>query len=327
MDLASSSNLPFLILGLGMALSFEFVNGFHDTANAVATVIYTKSLKPWHAVVWSGMWNLIGVLCSSGLVAFAILNLLPVELVMGSGSSAGFTMVLSLLLSAIFWNVGTWWLGLPASSSHTMIGSIMGVGMVNSLMAKGAAFGDGVNWGKAKDVFMALLLSPVIGFVLSGLLLLIVKATVKKPELYVAPKEGEKPPLWIRAILVVTCTGVSFSHGQNDGQKGMGLIMLILIGLVPATFALRMDSSADDLAALSRNAQTAQAIVQTHVPAAAPVAIATEPPPEASAAAEVASTGAPAPAPATAIDTLSLFVKAHGTYSAATFPALAAVNQ
>src|SRR6201994_3582146 len=152
-----------LFLALGLALSFEFVNGFHDTANAVATVIYTNSLKPSYAVVWSGMWNLIGVLTSSGAVAFSIVALLPVELVINVGSGAGFAMVFSLLLSAIIWNLGTWYLGLPASSSHTLIGSIMGVGLANSFLTPGHVFGEGVNWSKASEVFSSLIISPVVG--------------------------------------------------------------------------------------------------------------------------------------------------------------------
>jgi len=119
---ASAATIVFLFLAVGLALSFEFVNGFHDTANAVATVIYTNTLPPWIAVVWSGLWNLIGVLISSGAVAFGIVALLPVELVINVGSASGFAMVFSLLISAIIWNVGTWYFGLPASSSHTLIG-------------------------------------------------------------------------------------------------------------------------------------------------------------------------------------------------------------
>jgi inorganic phosphate transporter, PiT family len=158
----------FLLLALALALSFEFVNGFHDTANAVATVIYTHTLKPVYAVVWSGLWNLIGVLTSTGLVAFSVVSLLPVELVLNVGSGAGFAMVFSLLISAIIWNVGTWYLGLPASSSHTLIGSIMGVGLANSLLS-GKVFGEGVNWAKAQEVFSSLLFSPIMGFVAAGL--------------------------------------------------------------------------------------------------------------------------------------------------------------
>ena len=232
----------FLILAVGLALAFECVNGFHDTANAVATVIYTHSLKPWIAVVWSGMWNLIGVLWSSGAVAYGVVALLPVELVLNVGSAAGYAMVFALLISAIVWNLGTWYMGLPASSSHSLIGAIVGVGLANSLMKPGHVFGDGVNWGKVQETFTALLVSPVVGFVCAGGLLLLLKALVKQPELYQAP-EGEKtPPMWIRGLLVLTCTGVSFAHGSNDGQKGQGLLMLILIGVLPAAYALKMDA-------------------------------------------------------------------------------------
>src|ERR1700727_758827 len=188
-----------LVLALGLALGFEFVNGFHDTANAVATVIYTHSLKPAYAVVWSGgCWKRIGVLPSSGAVAFGIVALLPVELVINVGSGAGFAMVFSLLLSAIIWNLGTWYLGLPASSSHTLVGSIMGVGLANSLLSPGHVFGEGVNWAKAYDVFASLIVSPILGFIGAGLLLLLSKLLIKRPDLYTAP-EGETPaPAWIR---------------------------------------------------------------------------------------------------------------------------------
>ena len=234
-----------LCLAILLALSFEFVNGFHDTANAVATVIYTHTLKPTQAVVWSGMWNLIGVLTSSGAVAFGIVALLPVELVINVGSGAGFAMVFALLISSIIWNLGTWYLGLPASSSHTLIGSIVGVGLMNSLMSPDSAFGDGVNWAKVEDTVKALIFSPLIGFVAAALLLMLAKAVLRNPALYQAPKGDEPPPLGIRALLVLTCTGVSFAHGSNDGQKGMGLIVLILVGIIPASFSLDLGSSTD----------------------------------------------------------------------------------
>jgi len=234
----------FLFLALALALAFEFVNGFHDTANAVATVIYTNSLRSTQAVVWSGIWNFLGVLASSGAVAFAILALLPVELILNVGSAAGFAMVFSLLLSAILWNLGTWYFGLPASSSHTLIGSIMGVGLANAMLKSGSDFGEGVNWMKAREVGISLLVSPLIGFVAAALLLLLVKHLVKRPELYDEPKGGKAPPLWIRSILILTCTGVSFAHGSNDGQKGMGLILLILIGIMPGGFALNLGLNA-----------------------------------------------------------------------------------
>jgi PiT family inorganic phosphate transporter len=228
----------FLVLALGLALAFEFVNGFHDTANAVATVIYTRTLKPAPAVIWSGMWNLIGVLTSSGAVAFGVVALLPVELVLNVGTAAGFAMVFALLLSSMIWNLGTWYFGLPASSSHTLIGSIIGVGLANSLLSADKSFGEGVNWNNAADVGLSLLISPIIGFVFAAGLLLVCKQVLKQPALYTPPKADAPPPLWIRAILTLTCTGVSFAHGSNDGQKGMGLIMLILIGIIPGAYAL-----------------------------------------------------------------------------------------
>jgi PiT family inorganic phosphate transporter len=244
----------FLVLALGLALGFEFVNGFHDTANAVATVIYTHTLEPVYAVIWSGCWNLIGVLSSSGLVAFSVVSLLPVELVLNVGSGAGFAMVFSLLISAIIWNLGTWYLGLPASSSHTLIGSIMGVGLANSLLSPGHVFGEGVNWAKAQEVFSSLLLSPIIGFFGAGLLLLLLKFLVRVPALYKSP-EGQPPPWWIRLILMFTCTGVSFFHGSNDGQKGMGLIVLILVGILPGAFALNPAAKSEDVQRIVQQAR------------------------------------------------------------------------
>ena len=236
---APTTVLPFILLGVAMliALGFEFVNGFHDTANAVATVIYTHSLAPQIAVVWSGTWNFLGVLTSSGAVAFGILSLLPVELILGVGSSAGFAMVFALLIAAIIWNLGTWWLGLPASSSHTMVGSIIGVGVMNALL-RGQDGTSGVQWSQVQNVGAALLVSPVFGFVLAALLLLLMKLVVRMPTLYTAPTTDQPPPLAIRGLLILTCTLVSFFHGSNDGQKGMGLIMLILVGVAPTAYAL-----------------------------------------------------------------------------------------
>src|SRR5215813_2897100 len=219
------------------SLGFEFVNGFHDTANAVATVIYTHALEPHIAVVWSGFWNFLGVLLSSGAVAFGISSLLPVELILKVGGGAGMAMVFALLIAAIIWNLGTWYLGLPASSSHTLIGSIIGVGIANALM-NGQDGTSGVDWTKATEIGYSLLLSPLFGFAVAAALLLLLKFIVRNPELYTAPKGNQPPPWWIRGILIFTCTGVSFAHGSNDGQKGMGLIMLILIGTVPTTYAL-----------------------------------------------------------------------------------------
>jgi PiT family inorganic phosphate transporter len=238
-DVQLGSMWPYALLGVALlvALGFEFVNGFHDTANAVATVIYTHSLDPNIAVVWSGFWNFAGVVTSTGAVAFGIVSLLPVELILQVGSSAGFAMVFALLIAAILWNLGTWWFGLPASSSHTLIGSIIGVGIANQLMSVKSGT-SGVDWAQALNIGRSLLLSPIFGFVLASGLFLLCKAIVKEKKLYEAPEGTEPPPFWIRCLLIFTCTGVSFFHGSNDGQKGMGLIMLILIGTVPTTYAL-----------------------------------------------------------------------------------------
>jgi len=265
----SVATMMFLLLALGLALSFEFVNGFHDTANAVATVIYTHTLKPTYAVVWSGCWNLIGVLASTGGIAFAVIALLPVELVISVGSGAGFAMVFALLISAIIWNVGTWYFGLPASSSHTLIGSIMGVGLANSAMAKGHVFGEGVNWAKASEVGISLLVSPVIGFVCAALLLLLSKALIKREDLYRAPDKDQPPPPWIRGLLMLTCTGVSYAHGSNDGQKGMGLIMLILIGILPATYAVNLDTTEVSVQEIAQSAVAIRSQMGRHAPGVA----------------------------------------------------------
>src|ERR1700678_2274473 len=258
----STQAYPFVLLGVALfiALGFEFVNGFHDTANAVATVIYTHSLSPNFAVVWSGAFNFLGVLLSSGAVAFGIVSLLPVELILQVGSGAGFAMVFALLIAAILWNLGTWYFGLPSSSSHTLIGSIMGVGLMNQLMAASGSGTSGVDWSQAAKIGESLLFSPLIGFSVAALLLLIAKALIPVPALYQEPKGNQPPPLWIRGLLVLTCTGVSFAHGSNDGQKGMGLIMLILIGTVPTAYALNRtmhEQDVDRFVAVSTQAQAA----------------------------------------------------------------------
>ena len=286
-----------LVVALTLALAFEFVNGFHDTANAVATVIYTNSLPPNVAVVWSGLWNLIGVLVSGGAVAFAIVSLLPVDLVTHVASAAGFAMVFSLLISAIIWNLGTWYLGLPASSSHTLIGSIMGVGLMNSLM-NSTGFLAGINWAKAREVGLSLLISPLVGFACAALLLLLLKLLVRRPELYSAPTSNQPPPWWIRGTLCFTCTGVSFAHGSNDGQKGMGLIMLILVGIVPGMYALDLSTNPNDLGQLAAWSQKAARSLT--LPAASA-----------------------APSPEAATKTLEAYLKTGGVYTEAV-PAAAA---
>jgi PiT family inorganic phosphate transporter len=259
-----TSYLAYLLLfvALLIALGFEFVNGFHDTANAVATVIYTRSMPAHVAVVWSGMFNLIGVLPSSGAVAFGIVSLLPVELILQVGSSAGFAMVFALLIAAIIWNVGTWYFGLPASSSHTLIGSIMGVGIANALM-RGREGTSGVDWSQAVNIAKALLLSPLFGFALAAVLLYVLKGLLLRatPALFAEPKGDQPPPAWIRSILILTCTLVSFFHGSNDGQKGMGLIMLILIGTVPTAYALNRSMPASQIERFTANSVAASKVI------------------------------------------------------------------
>ncbi|HUK10902.1 MAG TPA: inorganic phosphate transporter [Stellaceae bacterium] len=257
--------LPFVLLGVALliALGFEFVNGFHDTANAVATVIYTHSLPAQVAVVWSGIWNFLGVVTSAGLVAYTIVSLLPVELILQVGSSAGFAMVFALLIAAIIWNVGTWYFGIPNSSSHALIGSIIGVGLANQLMG-GPNGTSGVDWSQATGVFRSLAFSPVVGFILSAILLLVAKVALPFPKLYKAPEGAAPPPHWIRMLLILTCTGVSFFHGSNDGQKGMGLIMLILIGTVPTAYALNHAVGADHVPVFLQRSERAEAVLAKH---------------------------------------------------------------
>ncbi|MHA6719280.1 inorganic phosphate transporter [Sphingomonas sp. RS6] len=250
----------FLGLALLIALGFEFVNGFHDTANAVATVIYTNSMPAHLAVVWSGVFNFLGVMVSSGAVAYSIITLLPVDLILNVGSASGFAMIFALLLAAVLWNLGTWYIGLPNSSSHTLIGSVLGVGFANQLISAGSRGGTaGVDWSQAQKVLTGLWMAPLIGFGAALLLLLVMRMLVRNPKLYRTP-EGNTPPPWgIRSLLVFTCTAVSFSHGSNDGQKGMGLIMLILIGCAPTAYALNRTLPASSTPAFVETARSASA--------------------------------------------------------------------
>ncbi len=243
--------ISFLMLGLALvtALGFEFVNGFHDTANAVATVIYTNALPAPVAVVWSGFFNFLGVLTASGAVAYGIIALLPVELILHVNSAAGFAMVFALLLAAIIWNLGTWSLGIPASSSHTMIGSIIGVGLMNQIINSGATGVSGIDTEQVLKVVKALFFSPLIGFFFAALLFLVLKFFLKNKQakLFDTPETNKPPPFFTRLMLIITCTGVSFAHGSNDGQKGMGLIMLILIGIVPLAYSLNKTMDPKDV--------------------------------------------------------------------------------
>lgn len=228
-----------LIFSILAALTFEFINGFHDTANAVATVIYTKSLKPRTAVIWSGIWNFLGVYLGGLAVAMGIINLLPLEILVDQNTYHTMAMIFALILTAVFWNLGTWYFGIPCSSSHTLLGSIFGVGI--AFMFINVDGSVALNWKKVIDAGLSLLISPIFGFGLTMLLMTIFKRLVKRKKFFDEPEKDKKPPFWIRGILVLTCTSVSYSHGSNDGQKGVGLIMIILISLAPTFFAI--DSS------------------------------------------------------------------------------------
>jgi PiT family inorganic phosphate transporter len=262
----------FLGLALLIALGFEFVNGFHDTANAVATVIYTNALPANVAVIWSGFFNFLGVMASSGAVAYSIITLLPVDLILNVGSGAGFAMIFALLFAAVIWNLATWYVGLPNSSSHTLIGSVLGVGLANQLLTTGTGSTSGVDWSQATKVLTGLWMAPLIGFGAAALLLVVLRLVARNPELMTPPEGDAPPPRGIRALLIFTCTAVSFSHGSNDGQKGMGLIMLILIGCAPTAYALNRTLPASETPAFVRSATDAGAVLKNH--GARPVAVA-----------------------------------------------------
>ena len=248
---------------LAMVFFFEFVNGFHDTANAVATVIYTKTLKPLQAVVWSGFLNFLGVLYSSYIgfeAAMKIANLLPVEAIMTQAVTQAVAMIMAVLIAAIIWNMGTWYFGIPCSSSHTLIGSILGVGLVFSTLPENASK-VGVNWDKAKEIFTALLVSPLFGFSVAIMLMFVLRAVIVKEgtkrDIFKEPAEGARPPMWIRALLITTCSLVSFFHGSNDGQKGIGLMMIALMTFMPLQYSLSPDFDAAKVQQQLTNIQSA----------------------------------------------------------------------
>lgn len=234
-----------LLICLLAAAAFEFINGFHDTANAVATVIYTHSLKPTTAVIWSGLWNFIGVNVGGIAVAMGIVNLLPMEMLIDQNLLHNIAMIAALIVTAIVWNLATWYIGIPCSSSHTLLGSIFGVGLAFMLLPGSHAVA--LNWQKVIDVGLSLLVSPLFGFGFALLLMYILRRTVKNKLIFKEPPAKKAPPIWIRSILILTCTSVSYAHGSNDGQKGVGLIMLILIGFAPTFFAIDRSKSAVDL--------------------------------------------------------------------------------
>jgi PiT family inorganic phosphate transporter len=242
----------FILLGIVLfaACVFEFINGFHDTANAVATVIYTNSMKPISAVVWSGVVNFLGVISGGIGVGLSIIHLLPIDLLIDQNTGEIFAMVFAMLLSAIIWNFGTWYFGIPSSSSHTLIGAILGVALGYALLPNNTTVLESVNWSKAVKIFTGLLMAPVIGFTLAIILMAILKKVApasQREMIFSEPDVRKKPPIWIRGILIGTSTLVSFFHGRNDGQKGIGLIMLILVAVVPAKFALSPNTSLEDV--------------------------------------------------------------------------------
>ncbi|AGF46684.1 PiT family inorganic phosphate transporter [Candidatus Kinetoplastibacterium desouzaii TCC079E] len=237
-----------LVMALAFVLVYEFINGFHDTANAVATVIYTKAMPPKLAVILSGVFNFLGVLTGGVGIAYSIVHLLPVELLLNVNSSRGLVMIFSMVSAAIIWNLGTWFFGIPASSSHTLIGSILGVGLANAWETN-ISIQEGVNWSKAIDVGLSMVISPIVGFILAGWLFFMLKSLRPNSNMHYTPKqrralEAKKhPPFWNRLALVISAMGVSFAHGSNDGQKGIGLVMLILIGIVPTNYVLNLNST------------------------------------------------------------------------------------
>jgi PiT family inorganic phosphate transporter len=251
-----------LVVCLVMVLAFEATNGFHDSSNAVATVIYTQSLKPTHAVVWSGVMNFVGVMVGGISVAYALVEILPPDVLTPPDGAPAVPMLVSIFASALFWNVLTWAFGIPNSSSHCIIGALIGVAAADSVL-KSRSLAEGVDWKQIVTVLEGLGISPILGFVLAGGLYGLLRLVVRKGHLFEAPKEGQPPVFWLRVLLVVTCTSVSFSHGTNDGQKSIGLIMLTIIGLLPATYALN-PKAVDQLTQLSRLAAQAIPLIQKY---------------------------------------------------------------
>jgi len=250
--LSSEASVMLLVCMLAVCF-FEAINGFHDTANAVATVIYTKTLPPVFAVVWSGTWNFLGALLGGIAVAMGIVKLMPINDLMTVSIGENIALVMSILVSAILWNLGTWYLGIPNSSSHTLIGSLLGSGFAFWTVHNGS----GPNWGKAADIGMSLLISPLFGFSLAIMLMYILKISVKKKAIFKAPDETKKaPPVWIRAILIITCTLVSYFHGNNDGQKGVGLALVVLMAFLPMYFALDPQMPSSDISGSIRKIET-----------------------------------------------------------------------
>jgi PiT family inorganic phosphate transporter len=259
---SSTAAFAVLIFCFILVLAFEFSNGFHDTANAVATVIYTNSLKPGPAVVLSGVMNFLGVVLGGVAVAFTLVELLPPDVLTPPNGNPAIAMLLALFLAALLWNVTTWWMGIPCSSSHAIIGSLLGVAIVNSITAA-RGLGQGVDWSQVWAVLRALFVSPLLGFLLAGALFRILQAVIRDETLF-EPTEGRPPPWWVRGLLILTCSGVSFAHGSNDGQKSIGLIMLTVIGIMPAAFSLNPEITAANLPGIIQAADQAVPLIQKY---------------------------------------------------------------
>ena len=218
-----------LLLALAFVLFYEAINGFHDTANAVATVIYTRAMRSQLAVVMAAVFNFLGVLLGGLSVAYAIVHMLPTDLLLNMGSSHGLAMVFSMLL-----------------------GAIIGIGLTNALMT-GTSVVDALNIPKVLSIFGSLIVSPIVGLVFAGGLIFLLRrywsGTKKRARIHLTPAEREKkdgkkkPPFWTRIALILSAIGVAFSHGANDGQKGIGLVMLVLIGVAPAGFVVNMNAT------------------------------------------------------------------------------------
>lgn len=257
---ASGLVIAMLVICFVMVLAFEATNGFHDTSNAVATVIYTNTLKPIPAVIWSGLMNFIGVLVGGIAVAYALVEILPPDVLTPPDGAPALPMLIAIFAAALFWNVLTWWFGIPNSSSHCVIGALVGVACADSIL-QSRDLSQGVDWHQIRTVLEGLAISPILGLILAGGLYGLLKVTIRKGHLFEPPKEGEPPVWWLRGLLILTCTSVSFSHGTNDGQKSIGLIMLTVIGLLPATYALNPNAG-NTLTQLGANAHSAIPLIQ-----------------------------------------------------------------
>jgi PiT family inorganic phosphate transporter len=260
---ASAMAFAVLIFCFVLVLAFEFSNGFHDTANAVATVIYTNSLKPVPAVVLSGTMNFLGVMLGGVAVAFTMVELLPPDVLTPPNGNPAIAMLLAIFLASLIWNLATWYFGIPSSSSHAIIGALLGVSAASAIMAS-RSLGQGVDWSQVWSVMRALLVSPLFGFVLAGLLFRILRALIRDHALFEPASESRPPRGWVRCLLILTCSGVSFAHGSNDGQKSIGLIMLTVIGIMPAAFSLNLQIGPDSLPALARAAGEAAPLIERY---------------------------------------------------------------